>query len=61
MELQESISLQDKDDLVFRAVDGDKVVIDGSRDIEDDLNGEWLEYQNEIYQTNVSEDAYNYS
>ena len=42
---RESISLQDKDDVVFRAVEGDKVVIDGSRDIEDDLNGEWLEYQ----------------
>ena len=55
---RESISLQDKDDVVFRAVEGDKVVIDGSRDIEDDLNGEWLEYQNGIYQTNVSDDAW---
>ena len=55
---RESISLQNKDDVVFRAVEGDKVVIDGSRDIEDDLNGEWLEYQNGIYQTNVSDDAW---
>ena len=55
---RESISLQDKDDVVFRAVEGDKVVIDGSRDIEDVLNGEWLEYQNGIYQTNVSDDAW---
>ena len=55
---RESISLQDKDDVNFKAAEHAKVVIDGSRDIETDLNGEWVEYQNGIYQTNVSEDVW---
>ena len=46
---RESISIQNKNDLIFKAAENEKVVIDGSRDIEDDLNGEWSLFQDGIY------------
>ena len=55
---RESISIQNKNDLIFRAAENEKVVIDGSRDIEDDLSGEWSLFQDGIYQTNLSGDAW---
>ena len=55
---RESISIQNKNDLIFKAAENEKVVIDGSRDIEDDLNGEWSLFQDGIYQTNLSGDAW---
>ena len=55
---RESISIQNKNDLIFKAAENEKVVIDGSRDIEDDLNGEWSLFQEGIYQTNLSGDAW---
>ena len=42
---RESIFLQNKDDLMFKAAENEKVVIDGSRDIEDDLSGDWSLFQ----------------
>ena len=57
---RESISIQNKNDLIFKAAENEKVVIDGSRDIEDDLNGGWSLFQDGIYQTNLSGDAWHY-
>ena len=55
---RESVSIEEIDEVTFKAAENAKVVIDGSRDIEEDLGGEWKEYQNGIYQTNVSENAW---
>ena len=55
---RESISIQNKNDLIFKAAENEKVVIDGSRDIEDDLSGEWSLFQDGIYRTNLSGDAW---
>ena len=42
---RESISIVGINNVTFKAVEGEKVVIDGSSDIEDDLGGVWEEYQ----------------
>ena len=55
---RESITIQGLNNVTFRAAENSKVVIDGSRDIEEDLGGEWEEYQNGIYQTAVNQDAW---
>ena len=55
---RESIAIDGIEGVTFKAAENAKVVIDGSRDIEEDLGGEWKEYQNGIYQTNVSENAW---
>ena len=55
---RESISIEGLNDVTFKAAEGEKVVIDGSSDIEDDLGGVWEEYQDGIYRTNVSRDAW---
>jgi len=55
---RESVAIEGIEGVTFKAAEGAKVVIDGSRDIEEDLGGEWKEYQNGIYQTNVSVNAW---
>ena len=55
---RESVSIDGIEDVTFRAAEGSKVVIDGSSDIEEDLGGVWEEYQDGIYRTNVSKDAW---
>jgi hypothetical protein len=55
---RESVAIDGINEVTFKATEDAKVVIDGSRDIEEDLGGEWKEYQNGIYQTNVSENAW---
>ena len=55
---RESVAIDGVDDVTFMAAEGEKVLIDGSRDIEEDLGGEWKDYQDGIYQTNVSDDAW---
>ena len=42
---RESVSIEEIDEVTFKASENAKVVIDGSRDIEEDLGGEWKEYQ----------------
>ena len=55
---RESVAIEGINEVTFKAAENAKVVIDGSSDIEEDLGGEWKEYQNGIYQTNVSENAW---
>ena len=55
---RESVAIEEINEVTFKAVDGAKVVIDGSSDIEEDLDGEWKEYQNGIFQTNVSKNTW---
>ena len=55
---RESVTINGVDNVTFKAAESAKVLIDGSRDIEEDLGGEWREYMDGIYQTNVSSDAW---
>ncbi len=55
---RESVTIDGIEGATFKAADGEKVVIDGSRDIEDDLGGQWQEYQDGIFQTVVSQDVW---
>ncbi|GEM_PF-592204 len=54
----EEVVVSDKSNITFRAVEGDRVVLDGSQDIEEDLNATWQMYQDGIYRADLNVHAW---
>jgi hypothetical protein len=54
----EFVTISGKNNLAFMAADGERVVLDGSADIEHDLGGEWMPYKDGIYRAKIAVDVW---
>ena len=52
------VTISGKNNLAFMAADGERVVLDGSADIEKDLGGEWKPYKDGIYRAKLGVDVW---